>query len=453
MLLFSLSNTPRNKLLEWYEDVCAQARGLCAAFDIAGALSLVAYPSEWNAYPGNVTNAADVLANGDPLDFRARPTFAQPADHPDDDDAAAGILSVHKRAMDKHHAYTMASSTLNVALLASIGLDNRVLLQAVYNPIPLYALTPLQIVEAMFAEHGVLAGTDLSRLRAPLQEPLSAVADLERHMNKFMLAAKKLTVSGQGKTAYEYFEAFLETVQGFPVVPQNMSTYYAIHPTVQQQTIDTLFPYLKSQHPHMLRTSGASPFFGAVTPAPAAVKPQRPKKLKQKKWGPNGAQQTGNHRGTLAGGMQGPHGLSLEALSLQNQVQQLTALLAQSNANVAAAMMGENFGAVAAATGYGMPTVPSAFFGSQERPFYCFVHGSNTSHNGAQCKVMAQNPLYTVDVKTATSSATGGNPNVGPPVSRPMLLAFAPAVVCSPCALFSLTQASANKRPRPMTIT
>jgi hypothetical protein len=78
------------------------------------------------------------------------------------------VLAVHKRAMDKHYAYTMASSTLNVALLASVGLGNRVLLQAVYNPIPLYALTPLQIVEAMFAEHGVLAGTDLARLRAPL---------------------------------------------------------------------------------------------------------------------------------------------------------------------------------------------------------------------------------------------------------------------------------------------
>ena len=198
MLLFSLSETPRNKLLEWYEDVCAQARGLCAAFDIAGALSLVAYPTEWNAYPGNLTNAADVLANGDPPNFRARPTFAQPADHPADAVAAVLVLAVHKRAMDKHYAYTMASSTLNVALLASVGLDNRVLLQAVYNPIPFYALTPLQIVEAMFAEHGVLAGTDLARLRAPLQEPLSALADLERHMNKFMLAAKKLTASGQG---------------------------------------------------------------------------------------------------------------------------------------------------------------------------------------------------------------------------------------------------------------
>jgi hypothetical protein len=149
MLLFSLSDTPRNKLLEWYENVCVQARGLCAAFDIAGALSLVAYPTEWNAYPGNLTNAADVLANGDPPNFRARPT-----------DAAAAVLSVHKRTMDKYYAYTMASSTLNVALLASIGLDNRVLLQAVYNPTPLYALTPLQIVEAMLRSRSTVSSLE-----------------------------------------------------------------------------------------------------------------------------------------------------------------------------------------------------------------------------------------------------------------------------------------------------
>ncbi len=98
--------------------------------------------------------------------------------------------------MDKHHSYTMASSTLNAALLASIGLDNCVLLQAVYNPTPLYALTPLQIVETMFAEHGVLAGTDLSRLWAPLQEPLTAIADLERPYctNPFLFQALRVLI-------------------------------------------------------------------------------------------------------------------------------------------------------------------------------------------------------------------------------------------------------------------
>jgi hypothetical protein len=309
----------------------------------------------------------------------------------------------------------------------------------------------LQIVKAMFTEHGVLAGTDLARLRAPLQEPLSALADLERHMNKFMLAAKKLTASGQGKTSYEYFEVFMETVQDFPVVPQSMSTYYAVQPTVDMQTIDSLFLYLKSQHPYMLRTSGASPFSGAVTPAPApaAAKHQRHKKGKQQKWGPNEAQRTRKHRGSFAGNAQGPHGLSLEALSLQSQVQQLTALLAQSNANVAAAMMDENFGSSSVATGYGVPTVPSAFFGTQARPFYCYVHGYNNSHNSAQCNVMAQDPQYTADMRAAISPATEGNPNVGPPVSRPMMRAFHNPVVCSPCSFPSLAQASAIKRPPP----
>ncbi len=97
---------------------------------------MVAFESEWQAYPGNITNLADV-ANGDPPNFRARPTYARPADHPDD--AAPVILAVHKRAMDRHQAYTTASSTLNVALLASVGVDNTVSLKATYNPTPLYA--------------------------------------------------------------------------------------------------------------------------------------------------------------------------------------------------------------------------------------------------------------------------------------------------------------------------
>jgi hypothetical protein len=66
-------------------------------------------------------------------------------------------------------------------------------------------------------------------------------------MNKFMLAAKKLMASGQGKTAYEYFEAFLEIVQGFPVVPKVCQhTMPSTLQYVDVQNIDTLFPYIKS---------------------------------------------------------------------------------------------------------------------------------------------------------------------------------------------------------------
>jgi hypothetical protein len=232
--------------------------------------------------------------------------------------------------------------------LASIGPDNKVLLQTVYNAIPMYVLAPFQIVDAMFQEHRVLADADLGRLPAPLQEPLLTLADLERHMNKFILASKKLTQAGQGKQPYEYFEAFLETVQAFPVVAGSMSTYYVAQSTVDLQNIDSLFPYLKSQLPYMLRTSGVSPFSGAATtPTVSAAKTKKTKKDKRPVWGPNGTKRVPYHPGIFSGGAQGPHGLQWDqqAAMSEIQIQRLNSLLVQSNANVAAAMMADRFGA------------------------------------------------------------------------------------------------------------
>ncbi len=60
-----------------------------------------------------------------------------------------------------------------------------------------------------------LTGPDLQKLRAPLHEPLVAIADLEKHMTSFHLASMKLSETGHGEDAYRYFEWFKETVKGF----------------------------------------------------------------------------------------------------------------------------------------------------------------------------------------------------------------------------------------------
>ncbi len=119
-------------------------------------------------------------------------------------------------------------------------------------------------------EHGTTSAEDLKKFRAPLYEPLKALADLERHMNAFLLVltSKKLTKSGQGKTLYEYFESFLETFKGFPVVGLSMPTFYAQYPTMDRHNLAGLFPYLKAKHPCMLAQSVASPFSGAAIPPP-----------------------------------------------------------------------------------------------------------------------------------------------------------------------------------------
>ncbi len=291
----------------------------------------------------------------------------------------------------------------------------------------------------------------MARLRAPLQEPLKAVADLERHMDIFMLAAKKMTLSGQGEQPYEYFEAFLATVEAFPVVAGSMSTYYAVQPTADHQTIEPLFPYLKAQHPYMLQTAGASPFSGAATPpaAPMAKTTKKAKNAKRAVWGPYGQQRAPHHQGNFSGGAQGPHVVPWDPQSAMAEIQRLNALLmAQAHVTVPAAMMAENFNAYGTHTGSREP-VPQVHYVGMVRSFYCYVHGSNTSHPGPVCKVMAQDPRYTVDMKTATSAATGGNPNVGPPVTfhRSPVAILSSTNACLPCALSSMQGHAKREAP------
>jgi hypothetical protein len=197
----TLADDPRNKLPDWYLELRTKARNLCSAHDAAGALGLVALARDWEQFPGVLTNPIDVAA-GQAAVYRARPTFNYPADHAGN--ATPAALSVYRQALDRHGAFTTASSQLATVLLDSIGENYRTQLESTFHPLPLYAITPAQIVNEMFNVYGVATGTDLQRLREPLLEPLKALADLESFMAKFKLATLKLTASGHGKSPYEY---------------------------------------------------------------------------------------------------------------------------------------------------------------------------------------------------------------------------------------------------------
>jgi hypothetical protein len=213
-LQFSLVDNPRTQIEEWYEDVMAKARGLCIQWDLTGAITLVASDSVWNAVPGNITNLADVLARAAAPQYRARPDFDPPVALAPT--ATAVELANWKLEMDMHFAYTLAQNTLSLALMASVGPVNKTLLKVEYTPTPLHFLTPRQIIDCMFKKHASLTGPDLKKLRAPLFEPLQAVAELEAHMGKFVLASLKLTATGHGEDSYRYFELFLETIKDSP---------------------------------------------------------------------------------------------------------------------------------------------------------------------------------------------------------------------------------------------
>ena len=302
LLQFSLVDNPRTQIEEWYEDVMAKARGLCIQWDLTGAITLVASDSVWNAVPGNITNLADVLARAAAPQYRARPDFDPPVAL--DPAATAVELANWKLEMDMHFAYTLAQNTLSLALMASVGPVNKTLLKVEYTPTPLHFLTPRQIIDCMFKKHASLTGPDLKKLRAPLFEPLQAVAELEAHMGKFVLASLKLTATGHGEDSYRYFELFLETIKGFPLISTTLDGFYQRYPTVPQQTITTLFGYLEPMVSHLIEQSGSAPFSGgAITPKPQTPNPNRRKKAKGKPKGQWGSWNNAGAAAHLAGGV------------------------------------------------------------------------------------------------------------------------------------------------------
>jgi hypothetical protein len=286
-LRFSLADEPRTHIKYWHEDLSAKACGLCPQWDTTGAITLIADDAYWNAMPGHITRPA---ATGIPAAYKARPDFTPPAAL---DSAATAVELVNWRLeMDMHFAYTMANKALATAVLDSVGESNKAALKVAFHPHPLHFLTSLEMVTEMFRKHAALTGPDLQKLRAPLHEPLLAIADLEKHMTAFQLASTKLSKIGHGEDAYRYFEWFKETVKGFPLIATTMVGYYAMQPLVAQQNIATLFAYLAPQCTHLIEQTGTAPFSGgALTPAPKGTTPNLNRRKKQQK-GKNQAKAT-----------------------------------------------------------------------------------------------------------------------------------------------------------------
>ncbi len=105
--------------------------------------------------------------------FPYGPTWDQPALHANN--AAAAVVSLHKMETARYADFSMASSTLNTALLASVGEKNRNHLKTTFPALKLYMLSPRDIVDTMRAKHGVATSDDVSKLRDPLCQRSSQV--------------------------------------------------------------------------------------------------------------------------------------------------------------------------------------------------------------------------------------------------------------------------------------
>jgi hypothetical protein len=183
-------------------------------------------------------------------------------------------------------------------------------------------------------------------------------------------------------------------------------------------------PFLVTQLPFLTAAQGTTPHFSGSASNPPAPKPAKAKrdrtrrKQKPVKWNRNAAQGASSsatdpfvgtplyqhmlgaiqHRDALLSGFGGP---PPQPPAFGQQLVDRNALGSSSQPPL---LPGHRQGQ---GDGWGPP-----------REFYCFQHGYNNSHAGPDCKVMADNPNYTDADRAATSHhSSGGNPNVGPPVT------------------------------------
>ena len=418
-LSHSLATDPRTHLEAWLEDVETQARHQCPQHDITGALSLVVPDIVWNMVPGNITNVAGV-AQGDPPQFRARPTWDMPAVHANN--AAAAVVSIYREETTKHRDYSQASSALTTALLDSVGEANRTLLRTAFPALKPYMLTPRQVVDTMCLKHGVASSDDVSALKEPLSRALTSLSNLTSHMDSFLLASQRLTRSGQGETDFSYFKTFLETVSGFPSIALAMPGYYLTYPAILQQSLATLFPYLETLRDHLVRSDTASPFSGAATQRnrrPLKKKGKQQQQQQQQKPQQQQQQQQHTQNRYPKWGPNGP--VAFTATPPATTIADVTPYVAEiQRLTTAMATMGSSPGYDAHSGMLHPPTPPAnAHMASsgRPRPFYCWLHGWNNTHNGAQCNIMGANQEYTQQMKSATTpNGTGGNPKIGVPV-------------------------------------
>jgi hypothetical protein len=211
-------------------------------------------------------------------------------------------------AATRHNDFSFASSSLTTVLLASLGEANKDRLRTTFQALAPYMLDSCQIVDTMLAKHGVATGNEVSK---PLSQPLTSLSDLTKHMSTLLLVSQRLTRSGQGETAYNYFKLFLETVSSFYSIGVCLTTYYSAYPAIINQSLATLFPHLENMKDYLLKSDPGTPFSGSGQHR--GTRSQR--RNNRKKDSTTGSKQTAqaNPRTQARTPRWSPHGLTLLA--------------------------------------------------------------------------------------------------------------------------------------------
>ena len=351
----SLADAPHRNYAAWCKAVAQFAMGLYKLGNRPqyGLLGFVIPAVHWQALPGNFVGGV-VIPLADPQEPAA------PAGN-----AAGGVLQTYRDEKELFQAFVSAQNTLREAILESIGTEIQRTLQDPNNPYGIILLTSTEIMAEMEVRYGTLAGDDIAEILRALDAPLTdgSTAQFRIFTATFQDNVNRLQRAGQPLSTFTQVQTFQNATKTQVNVAHAIDLYRQANPLLQQQNIAQLAQFVEEQLPNMTtaQLGYASHVREAIT-TPLASE------------------------------------FCYSALAVQLSGIEAALAALKSSASAGRGQRGDR--GRGGRHGRNQP-------GGRGRTghLYCYLHGTNDTHAGRDCRGMARNGMFT-DAQIAATSST-----------------------------------------------
>ena len=401
----------------WKKSLATAAQGLCRTLDDCGAYSLVADDLEWSSHPTNIiqpTPGARVTTTT----VRARPIFDKPKIYSAAEKSTAVInLFNYKELQWKE--WTAASMALHQAMINSIGALNLATIERLSGHAGILSLTCRTLLGHITDMFGVLHACDVFYIENVIKEELTSFSAFRDFISRNSLNYDILTKIPHPIGDITKIHWLENSLQRCPQFDIPIGTWKSLNTNAAARSYNDLVRYLSDQYSSLSpdTPSRGGKAFTATDDSSTPTSGQDGKRRRGR----------GRGRGKGKGGDKNN--------KRQKQQQDPTAYVAAAPSPAAesapdqhrtgwedepAAMAGQLHqwtSSTASVSSNGSHPGGQRRVRTSAHRFYCAVHGYNTTHNGAICRPMLDDPTtYTTQhlqaKKPSDCSNPAGNDNV-----------------------------------------
>ena len=303
-----------------------------------------------------------------------RPVFERPTRRATT--ATKVAFELYKEAKEEYGKYNAGMETFKSYLIDACKTKIMGAMTTPTMPIPMMSVT--YIVNQLEATYGIPTTRDVSRLQEDVHKPCRSDGDFLYYVQEMKRNFIYLEEQRAGYSEVQKMQILQAGTTSLTNVKMAITRYVVAHPKLAERTYDTMVAYITEELPNFMEAdqlSTASAITTAVTKTETATTPITKDEL------------------------------AYCFAQLLGQLGAMTVRMPRRGQNTnGRGNMATNGGRGGGSTN---TTTTNKQSGAKTRGTtqYCFVHGTNRSHNGQQCRLMALPSGFTDNQRNATAAA------------------------------------------------